>query len=59
MIKPVNITPLDTSNRLEYECKKCLNIGAFNLTNSVVDVDNDGNPLMDLEYECPQCREKL
>lgn len=60
MIKPINITPLNTSNVLEYECKKCGAKGIFRLENSIVETDNDGNPLSPLDdYECPECREKL
>ncbi|MEX0931451.1 MAG: hypothetical protein WDZ88_01735 [Candidatus Paceibacterota bacterium] len=59
MIKPVNITPLNTSTRLEYECEHCLNIGAINLTNSIVNVDYDGAPLEELDYDCPKCERKL
>lgn len=59
MIKPINITPLNTSNRLQYECEKCFNIGNINLTNSLINTDDSGVPLEELNYECPKCGVRL
>ena len=60
MIKPANITRLNTSNTLEYECEKCGAKGTFKLENSIINVDNDGKPLGSMDdYECPECGKKI
>jgi len=33
MIKPINTTPLNTTNTLEYKCEKCGNHGIIKLGN--------------------------
>lgn len=60
MIKPINITPLNTTNTLQYRCEKCGDYGTIILENSIINTDNEGNPtsLLD-DYECQKCREKL
>jgi len=59
MIKPINITPLNTTNDLSYECEKCKSHGIMHLENSIIHTDNDANSLVPLNYDCPQCGEKL
>ncbi|KKS24074.1 MAG: hypothetical protein A2736_02950 [Candidatus Yanofskybacteria bacterium RIFCSPHIGHO2_01_FULL_41_27] len=60
MIKPINITPLNTTNILQYKCEKCGDYGTITLENNIINTDNEGNfttPLDD--YECQKCGEKL
>lgn len=60
MIKPTNITPLNTANKLEYKCESCGDFGIITLRNGIVNIDNNGNskePLND--YECQKCGKKL
>jgi len=60
MIKPINITPLNTTNALQYKCEKCNDYGTITLENSIINTDNDGNPTIPLDdYECQKCGEKL
>ncbi len=60
MIKPINITQLDTTNTLEYKCDKCGKAGTLILNGSIINVDRKGNPKESLEdYECPECGSKL
>lgn len=59
MIKPINITALNTSSDLEYRCERCEEKGIFHLTD-IINTDSDGNPLILLnDYNCPNCGEKL
>lgn len=56
MIKVINITPLNTSNTLEYICenKECNNKGTVYC--STINVDNKGNPIESLnDLECQRC----
>lgn len=59
MIKPINITPLNTSKELIFRCKKCGYNGTMHLENSMIDTDNEANPITPLDFDCPQCVEKL
>jgi len=60
MIKLVNISPLNTTNRLEYKCENCGDFGIITLTNSIINTDNADEPIELLnDYECQKCRERL
>ncbi len=60
MIKPANISKLNTSKVLKYECEKCGERGEFYLENRIINIDDDGNPIESLkDYECPKCQSKL
>ncbi len=60
MIKPINITSLNTTNVFQYKCEKCGNNGTITLKNSIINTDNQGNPEIPLnDYECHKCGEKL
>lgn len=60
MLKPINISPLNTTKTLEYKCEKCGAHGTITLQNSIVNTDNDGNPVEPLpDYDCQKCGEKL
>ncbi len=47
-------TPLNVSKELEYKCEICGDFGTIVLENSLVNTDNDGKILeeIDGEYEC-------
>ena len=59
MIKPINITPLNTTRKVSFNCEKCKLHGVMHLENSIINTDNDTNSLSPLEFDCPQCGEKL
>lgn len=62
MIKPVNISSLNTSKDLCFECEVCRSGGSIYLTNFVINTDNQGNPDPDTqmdEFMCPKCGTKL
>lgn len=60
MIKPINVTPLNTTNKLEYKCEKCGDFGIITLENSNINTDNDENPVEPLDdYKCPKCGRTL
>ncbi|OGI59891.1 hypothetical protein A2814_01010 [Candidatus Nomurabacteria bacterium RIFCSPHIGHO2_01_FULL_38_19] len=60
MIKPINITPLNTTNTLQYKCEKCGDHGTITLENSIVSAPDNGSPIILLDdYECQKCRAKL
>lgn len=60
MLKPINITPLNTTKILQYKCEKCGDYGTITLLgNSIINTDNDGNPETSLDDECQKCGEKL
>lgn len=60
MIKPIEITPLNTTNILEYKCEKCGTKGRFRHENFIINTDDNGNSLSPLDnYECPECGEEL
>ncbi|MEK7651398.1 MAG: hypothetical protein AAB377_02625 [Patescibacteria group bacterium] len=60
MIKPINITPLNTTNTLQYKCEKCGDYGTITLKNIIINTDNAGNSLVPLDdYECQKCGEEL
>lgn len=56
MIKPINITPLNTTSDLYYECDACGDHGT--MVCSVINTDS-GN-LEELgDIDCPQCSKAL
>ncbi|MBK5215644.1 MAG: hypothetical protein JJE53_02465 [Candidatus Pacebacteria bacterium] len=60
MIKPIEITPLNTSKKLYFECDKCGEFGTIFLENSMINVDYKDNSLEPLnDYDCPKCNENL
>ena len=59
MIKPINISPLNTSRDLEYRCNSCGKGGTMHLENTIVNTDNNGNPVDELDYDCRECGKKL
>lgn len=60
MIKPINITPLNTTTELRYECENCNAFGVITLKDSICNTDDSGNIIEDLsDYVCPKCDRKL
>ena len=62
MIKPINITPLNTSKDLYFECEVCGSGGTIYLTNSLINTDNQGDPEPNTQmndFVCPKCRTRL
>mgnify|MGYP001568535614 FL=1 len=60
MIKPINITPLNTTNILQYQCEKCGDHGIITLENSIVNTHDNESPIIPLDdYECQKCGAKL
>jgi len=55
MIKPIEISPLDTSKKLYFECEKCSEKGTIVLENSLINIDQEGNAIESLEHDCPKC----
>lgn len=56
MIKPINISSLDTSNKVYFKCDKCGKEGNLELDNSIINTNNDGNPINNKDvYDCPFC----
>jgi DNA-directed RNA polymerase subunit RPC12/RpoP len=59
MIRPINISPLNTSRELQYECGSCQAKGVLHLENSIINVNNDLHPLEEMDYDCPHCGRRL
>ena len=55
MIKPIEVSPINTSKRLCFECSKCGERGTIFLENSLVNTDQEGRPIEPLEYTCEGC----
>lgn len=60
MIRPIGITPLNTTNTLQYKCEKCGAYGTITLESGIINTNFDGTPEMPLdEYNCQECGGKL
>lgn len=59
MIKPINVSPLNTTSDLYYECSECGEKGVMHITNRIINTDNEGNPKEELEEDCPKCNKPL
>lgn len=59
MIKPINTSPLDTSNHASFECKKCGAKGVITFTNKIINVDSQSDMDYLSDMECPKCNVKL
>lgn len=58
MIKPINITQLNTSKELYYKCSQG-HTGTFTLT-GIVNTNDNNEAIEDLsDYTCPTCGEFL
>lgn len=59
MIKPIDISPLRTTNKCYYECEVCGQKGTITFTNRLINTDKEGD-LEELESEqCPRCNSVL
>lgn len=55
MIKPINVSPLDTTNQIYFECKNCGKKDTIFFTNRVINVDKKVD-LEEIEQQrCPYC----
>lgn len=55
MIKPIEVSPLNITNKYYFECTECGKKDVVTFTNRTINTDNDGNT-DDLEEEpCPFC----
>lgn len=58
MIKAINISPLNTTNKLLYVCEICGYKGDFILTKSI-NIYNEGKIDKDEVYDCQNCSNRL
>ncbi len=58
MIKAVDISPLNTTNKIHYECTSCGAKGEWILQNPI-NTDNDGKVDESEVFECPECNKRL
>lgn len=59
MIKPIKISPVNTSKHLEFKCKNCEFVGTLTLTNYIVHTDDNGNLIDSADFYCPRCGKPL
>lgn len=58
MIKAIDISPLNTTDKLFYECEVCSAKGELILQN-LINTDNDGKVDKSEVFECPECNKQL
>lgn len=59
MIKPINITPLNTTTHASFECNNCGAKDVITFTNKTINVDKQAD-IEDLQdMECPNCGTRL
>lgn len=55
MIKPINVSPINTTNQIYFECESCGLKNTITFTNRVINTDKRYD-LEELEQEqCPDC----
>ncbi|KKP86741.1 MAG: hypothetical protein UR89_C0015G0004 [Candidatus Roizmanbacteria bacterium GW2011_GWA2_35_8] len=55
MIKPINISPLNTTNKIYFECSNCGMKDTLTFENRIINTDNEVD-LKELQKEmCPKC----
>lgn len=60
MIKPIKISPLNTSSDAEYKCAKCGTAGSIHFTNNIINTDNEEEIKEKLgNLECQKCGNML
>jgi DNA-directed RNA polymerase subunit RPC12/RpoP len=59
VIKPINISPLNTSNMLWYRCKNCSATGVISLKDKIIHLDSKEDSTEELNYDCPKCMARL
>jgi transcription elongation factor Elf1 len=57
MIKPIEITPLRTTNKLYYRCENCGLEGEIILVNGIANIDESGKIIEPQfkDFECQKC----
>ena len=55
MIRPVQISPLSTTNKYYHECSNCGDKNTVTFTNRIINVDNKGELDELKEERCPSC----
>ncbi len=57
MIRPVNITPLNTTQEIEYICDQCNSHGSIHFTNRIINTDtiDDFKKAIGDKFKCPKC----
>ena len=55
MIKPIQISPLNTTNKYYYECSSCGDKNTMTFTNRIINTDNEGQTDELKEERCPGC----
>lgn len=59
MIRPIKISPIETTSIVYFKCDNCRKEGTITFTNRVINTDNE-NDLKELEKTlCPYCNFKL
>lgn len=60
MIKAINISPINTSNKLIFECDNCRMKGIISLGNSIVNTNDKGEIIESVEdYVCQRCGQTM
>jgi len=55
MIKPIDVSPINTTNKYYYECKNCKKKGIITFTNRVINVNNESHSEELEKEQCPRC----
>jgi len=58
MLKPIEISPVNTTNKVAAKCEKCGYEAVITMTNHYINTDDD-TELKALGYECQKCGAKL
>lgn len=59
MIRPIIISPLNTTCDFEYLCENCKYKGKFHLENEIKNTNNNGDLVQPLDLDCPECGAKI
>lgn len=59
MIKPIDISPINTTNKVYFECSNCGAKNTLSFENRIINTDKKGD-LEELQLEqCPDCNHLL
>lgn len=59
MIKPIKVSPVNTTKHLGFKCKNCGLVGEITLTNFIINTDDNGNAVDSMDFNCPKCGKPL
>ena len=59
MLVAKEITPINTSKSIYFECSNCGMNATMCLTNNIVNTDNDGKIIDGQSWNCPKCGKDL